>query len=601
MPFVYRYYPTVREARERIRTGVTGPIRLIHGGYLQDWLLRPTDDNWRVDEQLGGASRAFADIGSHWCDLAEFVTGHRITRVSARTYTSVPERVTEDAVILQFETDRGAVGSAVISQISAGRKNMLALEIDGANEALAFNQEGPEELWVGRRENATLIKRDPGALSAPAARLATLPAGHPQGYNDCFDAFVADAYAAAVTGEVPDGLPELPRRPARRAHHRRGARLRAHRVLGRRARRGRPHGGVGRWLISTLLQMQGIRKWFVGVEVLHGVDLDLRAGEVHAIVGENGAGKSTLMKMLAGVHAPDEGTIRIDGEEQHFTHPAQAQAAGVGIVYQEFNLLPERNVAENVFVGREPVKRGIVDRRKMERETAALLEEVGESSFGPRTPVRWLSVAQQQVVEIIKARSLNARILVLDEPTAALADHEVELLFTLVRRLQELGVGILYISHRLREVFQLSDRITVIKDGGVVKTLNTAECDQRTLVNLMVGRELDGYFPPRGDNGGPRRCAPGGQGPHDAAAARRQPRGARGRDRRPRGPAGLGPHRDRARDLRRRPDQLRHDRDRRQAGALPPSAPGGQGRASASSPRTARPRGSRSRSRSRTT
>jgi ribose transport system ATP-binding protein len=249
---------------------------------------------------------------------------------------------------------------------------------------------------------------------------------------------------------------------------------------------------------QLLLQMQGIEKSFVGVQVLHGVDLDLRAGEVHAIVGENGAGKSTMMKILAGVYTPDGGTITIDGAEQHFAHPAQAQHAGVGIVYQEFNLLPDRNVAENVFVGREPRKAGIVDRRKMERETAALLEEVGETSFNPRTPVRWLSVAQQQVVEIIKARSLNARILVLDEPTAALADNEVELLFTLVRRLQELGVGILYISHRLREVFQLSDRITVIKDGGVVKTLNTSECDQRTLVNLMVGRELDGYFPPRG-------------------------------------------------------------------------------------------------------
>jgi ABC-type sugar transport system ATPase subunit len=249
----------------------------------------------------------------------------------------------------------------------------------------------------------------------------------------------------------------------------------------------------------ALLQMQGIRKSFVGVEVLHGVDLDLRAGEVHAIVGENGAGKSTMMKILAGVYTPDEGSISIDGAAQSFAHPAQAQSAGVGIVYQEFNLLPERNVAENVFVGREPRKHGIVDRRRMERETTALLEEVGESTFHARTPVRWLSVAQQQVVEIIKARSLNARILVLDEPTAALADNEVELLFTLVRRLQELGVGILYISHRLREVFQLSDRITVIKDGAVVKTLNTAECDQRTLVNLMVGRELDGYFPPKGD------------------------------------------------------------------------------------------------------
>jgi ribose transport system ATP-binding protein len=249
---------------------------------------------------------------------------------------------------------------------------------------------------------------------------------------------------------------------------------------------------------ASRLEMRGIAKSFVGVEVLHGVDLDLREGEVHAIVGENGAGKSTLMKILAGVYQPDRGTIRIDGTEQAFTHPAQAQAAGVGIVYQEFNLLPERNVAENVFVGREPVKRGIVDRRAMERATAALLEEVGEASFGPRTPVRRLSVAQQQVVEVIKARSLNARILVLDEPTAALAESEVELLFTLVRRLQERGIGILYISHRLREVFALSDRITVLKDGGLVKTLPTAETDSRGLVQLMVGRELDGYFPPRG-------------------------------------------------------------------------------------------------------
>ncbi len=250
---------------------------------------------------------------------------------------------------------------------------------------------------------------------------------------------------------------------------------------------------------APLLQMQGIRKSFVGVEVLHGVDLELKAGEIHAIVGENGAGKSTLVKVLAGVHPPDEGTIHIDGEPVSFHHPYAAQAAGVGIVYQEFNLLPDRTVAENVFVGREPVKRGIVDRRGMERATAGLLEEVGETSFGPRTLVRRLSVAQRQVVEVVKARSLDARILVLDEPTAALADHEVELLFTLVRRLQERGIGMLYISHRLREVFALADCITVLKDGGLVKTLATGETDSRGLVNLMVGRELDGYFPPRGE------------------------------------------------------------------------------------------------------
>ena len=352
---------------------------------------------------------------------------------------------------------------------------------------------------------------------------------------------------------------------------------------------------------QTILQMQGIKKSFVGVEVLHGVDLDLRAGEVHAIVGENGAGKSTLMKTLAGVHAPTEGTIRIDGEEVHFAHPAQAQAAGIGIVYQEFNLLPDRNVAENVFVGREPVKRGIVDRRAMERETAKLLEEVGESSFGPRTPVRWLSVAQQQVVEIIKARSLNARILVLDEPTAALADNEVELLFTLVRRLQELGVGILYISHRLREVFTLSDRITVIKDGAVVKTVSTGEIDSRGLVRLMVGRELGDYFPERGtpeDLGEVRLSVKNLTTPllRDVSLRR-----ARRRDRRACRARRLGPHRGRARDLRRRPDRERHGRDRRQ-GEHSSAIRGRRSRpGSASSPRTARSRASRSPSRSPTT
>jgi predicted dehydrogenase len=228
VPFVYRYYPTVREARERIRSGRAGDVRLVHGTYLQDWLLKAEDDNWRVDEDLGGASRAFADIGSHWCDLAEFVTGHRIVRLSARTLTAVPDRVralhraafagggsqgetrpvgTEDAAVVQFETDRGAVGTTVISQVSAGRKNRLWLEVDAAEESLAFDQEAPETLWCGRREAATLVKRDPAVLSEPAARLSWLPAGHSQGWGDCFAAFIADAYAAVREGEPVDGLP----------------------------------------------------------------------------------------------------------------------------------------------------------------------------------------------------------------------------------------------------------------------------------------------------------------------------------------------------------------------------------------------------------
>ena len=228
VPFVYRYYPTVREARDRVRSGKTGALHLLHGTYLQDWLLRPDDDNWRVDEQFGGASRTFADIGSHWCDLAEFVSGHRIARLCARMLTSVPERLsapgrrafatdggggaarpvrTEDAAVVQFETDAGAIGSVVVSQISAGRKNRLWIELDGAEEALAFDQEQPEELWSGRREAVTILRRDPATLSPAAARFAFLPSGHPQGYADCFDAFVADFYDCVRSGAAVDGMP----------------------------------------------------------------------------------------------------------------------------------------------------------------------------------------------------------------------------------------------------------------------------------------------------------------------------------------------------------------------------------------------------------
>src|SRR5829696_7510664 len=250
--------------------------------------------------------------------------------------------------------------------------------------------------------------------------------------------------------------------------------------------------------MAPLLVMKDIRKSFLGVEVLHGVGLECEAGEVHAVIGENGAGKSTLMKVLAGVYSPDGGTVELDGIPVSFHHPVQAQAAGVAIIFQEFNLLPDRTVAENVFVNREPTRRGLVDRGAMEQRTRELLEEVGEVSFGPRTLVRQLSTAQQQIVEIVKALSLDARLLVLDEPTAALAEHEAEILFGLLRRLRERGLGMLYISHRLREIFTISDRITVLKDGELVGTVATAETDANKLISMMVGRELDGYFPPRG-------------------------------------------------------------------------------------------------------
>ncbi len=245
------------------------------------------------------------------------------------------------------------------------------------------------------------------------------------------------------------------------------------------------------------LEMRGIGKSFLGTVVLEDVDLTCAPGEVHAVVGENGAGKSTLMKVLAGVHAPDAGEIVIDGEPRTFHHPVQAQEAGVAIIYQEFNLLPERTVAENVWVGREPGRFGLVDRGRMHADTQRLLDELGERSFGPRTAVRTLSVAQQQVVEVVKARSLDARIVVMDEPTAALAGDEAEALLALVRRLREQGIAVLYISHRLREVFAVADRITVLKDGRRVDTVAPADTTPGRLVTMMVGRELDAYFPDR--------------------------------------------------------------------------------------------------------
>jgi predicted dehydrogenase len=210
VPFVYRFYPMVREARARVADGSTGPLRLLHGSYLQDWLADPADDDWRVDPSLGGPSRTFADIGVHWCDLVEFVTGHRIVRLAARTMIAVPTRGgrqvrTEDAAVALFETDRGATGSLTVSQISPGRKNRLWFSLDGAVESLTFDQENPESLWIGGREiNRQLLR---SADDSPAAaRYSNLPAGHPQGYQDCFDAFVADTYAA-ITGDAPDGLP----------------------------------------------------------------------------------------------------------------------------------------------------------------------------------------------------------------------------------------------------------------------------------------------------------------------------------------------------------------------------------------------------------
>lgn len=211
VPFAYRFHPMAREARALVAAGAVGRVGLAHGGYLQDWLLYPQEDNWRVDPAIGGPTRAFGDIGSHWCDMLEFVTGDRITEVCARTgrFNDVRDGRpvdTEDLVTLQFATAGGAVGGAVISQVSPGRKNSLVLEVSGTEGSLRFDQERPETLWAGGRGRTSVISRDAPDLSRDAARLATVPVGHPQGYQDCFNALVADT-ADAVSGGSPEGLP----------------------------------------------------------------------------------------------------------------------------------------------------------------------------------------------------------------------------------------------------------------------------------------------------------------------------------------------------------------------------------------------------------
>lgn len=212
VPFIYRFHPMVREARERIASGQTGRISTIQGSYLQDWLLSRDDDNWRVDASLGGPSRAFADIGSHLCDLLEFVTNDRITRIGAVSRTLFSGRAnhtdiqTEDLVAAVFATETGTVGNLLVSQVAPGRKNRLMIEISGSESTVQFDQEAPETLWLGKRAGSQLLVRDPDALSPEAARLSVLPAGHPQGYQDAFNAFVADTYAA-IDGDIRDGLP----------------------------------------------------------------------------------------------------------------------------------------------------------------------------------------------------------------------------------------------------------------------------------------------------------------------------------------------------------------------------------------------------------
>lgn len=247
---------------------------------------------------------------------------------------------------------------------------------------------------------------------------------------------------------------------------------------------------------APLLRMSGVGKSFPGVRALDGIDLELFSGEVLALLGENGAGKSTLIKILGGAHRPDTGSIEIDGSPVHITHPRHAQAAGVAIIYQEFNLVPAMTARENIFLGRERGRMGLLSATEERRQAEALFERIGVE-VNPETLCRNLTVAQQQVVEIAKALAQEARIIVMDEPTAALTPREVDKLLAIVRELRSQGIGVIYISHRLDEVFALADRAMVLRDSGHVDTRPVDALTRDEVIQLMVGRSLDQEFPKR--------------------------------------------------------------------------------------------------------
>ena len=245
------------------------------------------------------------------------------------------------------------------------------------------------------------------------------------------------------------------------------------------------------------LELRGISKRFPGVLALNGVSLEVRAGEVHALLGENGAGKSTLIKIVAGVYHADSGEIHVDGRRVSVRNPHDAQALGISTIFQEFTLAPDMTVAENIFLGREPLRiraLSIVDRRELTQRTRDVLTSL-DLQIDPEATIRHLGVAQQQMVEIAKALSLDARLIIMDEPTATLTSHEIDRLFEAIARLKRRGVAILYVSHRLDEVKAMCDRATILRDGAYVGTVPVASTTIDEMIRLMVGRDLKDKFP----------------------------------------------------------------------------------------------------------
>lgn len=244
---------------------------------------------------------------------------------------------------------------------------------------------------------------------------------------------------------------------------------------------------------EPLLEVRGISKRFGATPALTDVGFDVRPGEIHSLTGENGAGKSTLMKIITGNYSPDAGTILVGGEPVRFSSPREAQAAGIAIIHQELNTIPEMTVAENLSLGQEPNTLGVLNTRRLVADAREKLALVG-SDIDPRTPIGRLSVGMQQMIEIARALSENARVLVLDEPTAALSQSESRRLFALLNEMRERGMGLVYISHRMEELWELSDRLTVLRDGKYVGTRAMSETTSHEIVSMMVGREINDLY-----------------------------------------------------------------------------------------------------------
>ena len=257
-------------------------------------------------------------------------------------------------------------------------------------------------------------------------------------------------------------------------------------------------------MTAPLLSMRGIVKSFPGVQALRGVDLDLHAGEVLALLGENGAGKSTLMKVLGGAHLPDAGSLLLDGRTTAFRSPQEARAAGIAVIHQEFNLVPGLTATENIFLGQEASRAGFVPRADERRKAAELFRRLG-AELDLDAPCSRLTTAQQQLVEIARALARDARVIVMDEPTAALTSREVDRLFEIVRDLRSRGIAVVWISHRLDEIFALADRVVVLRDGRNVGARPIAGLGRTELIELMVGRELADEYPRRTAAPGPPR------------------------------------------------------------------------------------------------